>query len=89
MPDLVVLDLHLPKVDGIEILEAMRRSIHFSNVPVIITSSDISPRDRARMDHFQVSRYFIKPLHLEEFFQFAADLKEVLARRPGQLSTTA
>lgn len=87
VPDVVVLDLNLPKADGIEVLEALRKSKDFSNVPVVATSSFISPSDRAGMEHLRVARYFIKPSDPEAFFQVATALKEVLPARPR--STTA
>ncbi|MGH9353338.1 MAG: response regulator, partial [Terriglobia bacterium] len=42
-PALIVMDLHLPKEDGIEILKELRRSAAFSDVPVAILSSSVSP----------------------------------------------
>src|SRR5215475_8799665 len=46
IPDLVVLDLNLPKADGREILAAMRASRNFADVPVVIWTSSNTPRDR-------------------------------------------
>src|SRR5215471_4441512 len=41
-PDLAVVDLNLPKNDGVEVLEALRKSKSFSNVPVVIVTSSTS-----------------------------------------------
>jgi CheY-like chemotaxis protein len=78
VPHLAVVDLNLPKADGIEVLEALRRSRHFPDVPVMITSSSISPVNWARMQQLRVDRFFIKPSTLEEFTQVGVVLKEML-----------
>ena len=60
VPDLVVLDLSLPKNDGIQVLEAIRATKRFANVPVVITSSSPSPPARLKDGAFASS-----PLHYE------------------------
>jgi chemotaxis family two-component system response regulator Rcp1 len=88
VPDLAVLDLNLPKYEGTEVLAAMRETETLANVPVVITSSSPSPRDRAKVELFHVERYITKPPDLEDFLKIGGVLKEVLlagkARRPPQ-----
>ncbi len=83
VPDLVVLDLNVPKYDGVEILEAMRANPAFGDVRVTILSSSSSPRERDRIDKFRISRYITKPLDLDEFLKIGAILKELLADEAG------
>jgi len=83
-PDLVVLDLNLPKNDGIEVLQAMRASRNFAEVPVAILSSSASPRERARLEHFHVGRYITKPPDLDEFLQIGTTLKSYLGAIRGE-----
>jgi len=78
-PDLAVLDLNVPKYDGVEILEALRANPAFANVRVAILSSSYSPRERARSEKYRISRYIIKPLDLDEFLQIGVILKDLLA----------
>ena len=78
VPDLVVLDLSLPKHDGIQVLEAIRATKRFANVPVVITSSSRSPPARLKDEHLQVVRYIMKPPDLEDFLQIGRALKEIL-----------
>jgi two-component system, chemotaxis family, response regulator Rcp1 len=78
VPDLVVLDLNLPKTDGIEILEAMRNTVAFADIPVAVLSSSSSPRERARMEGFRVARYMTKPPDLEEFMQIGLIVRDLL-----------
>ena len=90
IPDLAVLDLNLPKIGGLEILEAMRASRAFAGIPVAILSSTSSPRERAKIDAFGVDRFITKPLDLEEFLRIGVTLKTLLteARRGGQSPVT-
>jgi CheY-like chemotaxis protein len=80
-PDLAVLDLNLPKNDGLEILEAMRASEVFAKVPVAVLSSSSSPRDLASLERFHVERFIVKPPDLDEYLQIGLILKELLSGR--------
>jgi two-component system, chemotaxis family, response regulator Rcp1 len=78
-PDLAVLDLNLPKNDGIEVLQAMRASSVFARVPVAILSSSASSRERARIAQYGIGRYITKPPDLDEFLRIGVVLKELVA----------
>lgn len=88
VPDLAVIDLSLPKNDGIQILEALRASERFSDVPVVVTSSSASPPARLKKEHLRVSRYITKPPDLEAFLEIGVALKQILlhsrTRHAGQ-----
>ena len=79
LPDLVVLDLNLPKHDGVEVLQAMRATTRYTAVPVAILSSSSSPRERARIEPFRVSRYITKPPDLDQFMKIGFTVKELVA----------
>jgi CheY-like chemotaxis protein len=79
VPDLAVLDLNLPKNDGIEVLQAMRASRGFAKVPVAILSSSASARERAKISQFGIGRYLTKPPDLDEFLRLGVVLKELVA----------
>jgi two-component system response regulator len=78
VPHLAVLDLNVPKYDGIEILAAMRANPAYAAVRVAVLSSSSSPRERANIEKFQVSRFITKPLDLDEFLRIGVVLKELL-----------
>lgn len=78
-PDLAILDLNLPKNDGLEILAAMRGNQPFVEVPVAILSSSSWPRDRTKLEVFNIARYITKPPDLDEFMRIGLILKELLA----------
>jgi CheY-like chemotaxis protein len=80
IPDLVVLDLNLPKHDGVEVLQAMRATTTFTGVPVAILSSSSSPRERAKIEQFRVSRFITKPPDLDQFMKIGFILKELVGK---------
>jgi CheY-like chemotaxis protein len=77
-PDLIVLDLNLPKVGGLEILKQMRAGGPFVNVPVIVMTSSTSPRERERLEPLRVARHLTKPSDLDEFLNIGSIVKDVL-----------
>ena len=78
VPDLIVLDLNLPKNDGLEVLEALRASRTFASAPVAVMSSSAEPRERAKIEQFGIGRYITKPADLDEFLRVGFILKELL-----------
>jgi CheY-like chemotaxis protein len=77
--DLAVLDLNVPKNDGLEILERMRETPAFAAVPVIILTSSSSPKEMVRLQTLNISRHIIKPLDFEEFMRIGSVIRQVLA----------
>jgi two-component system, chemotaxis family, response regulator Rcp1 len=80
VPDLAVLDLHLPMSGGASVLEAMRQSKDLERVPVFIMTSSAAPREQARARELGVERFITKPLDLEDFLQIGHVVKEVLLK---------
>lgn len=78
VPDLIVLDLNLPKNGGLDVLQAMVGENSLTGVPVAILTSSSSPRERAAIAEFGVQRYIIKPPDLTEFMKIGVLLKELL-----------
>jgi CheY-like chemotaxis protein len=76
--DLIILDLNLPRHDGLEILQALRRSGHLSDVPVVVLTSSDSPRDRRSASELGAVRFLRKPSSLDQFLNLGASIKEVL-----------
>jgi len=76
-PDLVFLDLSLPKVDGYQVLEAMKADPVLRRTPVVVISSGGRNVDIARAYDEQISAYLIKPPDVEEYFGAIRSLKEL------------
>jgi len=68
LPDLVLLDLHLPRKDGIEVLSEMRRDPELRNIPVVIMTSSDSRSDVVRAYGSNVNSFITKSADAGEFF---------------------
>jgi CheY-like chemotaxis protein len=75
---LIILDLNLPRHDGIEILQMVRATASIAHVPVVVLTSSDSPRDRMTANELGATRYVRKPSNLEQFLQLGAVFKELL-----------
>jgi two-component system, chemotaxis family, response regulator Rcp1 len=77
-PDLLILDLNLPRKSGKDILERMRAGGICQHVPVVVLTSSDSQTDKDAVARFQPSRYIRKPLELEDFLQLGGVFKRLL-----------
>jgi CheY-like chemotaxis protein len=66
-PDLILLDLNLPKRDGWEVLQVLRCSPDFTRTPVVILSSSNAPEDLRRAAAVDSLMYIRKPSNLDDF----------------------
>jgi CheY-like chemotaxis protein len=82
-PDLVLLDLNLPKKDGIEVLRHMRNCSSCKNLRVVVVTSSDSARDREAADALGFNGYFRKPSVYAEFMKLGHMIKEVLGGTTG------
>jgi CheY-like chemotaxis protein len=78
-PDVVLLDLNLPRRSGREVLEQLKGNGRCRSVPVIILTSSNSPDDRRETAALGATRYFRKPTSYQEFLKVGEVLEEVLA----------
>jgi chemotaxis family two-component system response regulator Rcp1 len=76
-PDLMLLDLNLPKVDGPTILHEFRKHPRCVHTPVIVVTSSDTERDRAKAAEYQVTRYFRKPSDFDAFMELGRIVKEL------------
>lgn len=83
-PMVVLLDLHLPKIDGLEVLRRIRGDARTRLLPVVVLSSSDEENDRIKSYHLGANSYVCKPV---EFAAFAAAVRDlglywVLLNRP-------
>jgi CheY-like chemotaxis protein len=81
-PDLMLLDLNLPKVDGPTILAEFRKNSKCIQTPVVVISSSDAPKDRDRMNALGVAHYFRKPSDLEAYLELGSVVKGLLEATP-------
>ena len=73
-PTVVLLDLKLPKVDGLEVLREIRNSAHLKSIPVVMLTSSKEEQDLLRSYELGVNAYVVKPVDFNEFVRAIADL---------------
>ena len=73
-PQLVLLDLRLPKVDGLEVLRQIREEPNLDDLPVVVLTTSRSESDVVRAYECQVNSYLVKPLDFASFTSLINDL---------------
>lgn len=79
-PDLVVLDMNLPKANGGEVLTHLRASPRCKFAKVLIVSSSDAPQDRCAVQKLDAAGYFRKPSNYAEFMTLGPTIKNLLER---------
>ncbi|MDR3669351.1 MAG: response regulator [Holophaga sp.] len=67
LPGMVLLDLRLPKVDGLEVLRTVKADPALSRIPVVILTTSAAESDMARAYECQANSYLVKPVDLADF----------------------
>ncbi len=78
-PDVVLLDLNLPRFTGEQVLERLRSTARGESIPVVIVTSSDSPYDRAAAARLGAARYFRKPAEYDAFMKLGDVVHEVLS----------
>jgi len=73
-PRVILLDLKLPKVDGLEILRRIRSDERTRSVPVVVLTSSNEERDRVESYRIGVNSYIVKPVNFEDFARSVAEI---------------
>ena len=73
-PAVILLDLKLPKLDGIEVLQAVRSTPSLKSVPVVMLTSSREEPDLLRSYELGVNAYVVKPVDFRDFVEAIADL---------------
>jgi CheY-like chemotaxis protein len=81
MPSLILLDLNLPKMGGIEFLKELRADPALRTLQVIVLTSSNEPGDRAAAFEYEVDDYIVKP---HSFDDFASAMSIILADWSGE-----
>jgi len=74
LPQLILLDLKLPKIDGLEVLEQLRTNPVTKNVPVVVLTSSNEGQDILKSYNLGVNSYVRKPVDFEQFMEAAKQL---------------
>jgi len=73
-PKLILLDLKLPKIDGIEVLNQIKRESSTKTIPVVVLTSSSEERDIVESYNMGVNSYVVKPVNFDQFATVIRDL---------------
>lgn len=74
LPHLILLDLRMPKVDGLEVLKELKASEHTKRIPVVVLTSSQQDRDVVESYKLGVNSYVSKPVEFDEFIDAVSTL---------------
>ena len=74
IPRVILLDLRLPKVDGMEVLRTIKNDEHTKHIPVVVLTSSKEDRDITQSYQLGVNSFISKPVEFEAFAKTVADL---------------
>ena len=75
-PDVILLDLNLPKKDGREVLEEIKADPGLRNIPVVILTSSEAERDIAQAYALHANCYVTKPVDLDQFIHVVRSIED-------------
>jgi CheY-like chemotaxis protein len=73
-PTVVLLDLKLPKMDGLEVLERVKKDDKLRHIPIVMLTSSREEQDLVRSYELGVNAFVVKPVEFTEFFKAIQDL---------------
>jgi len=74
-PDLILLDLNLPRKDGREVLAEIKTDVSLRRIPVVILTTSKAEEDRLRSYDLYANCYITKPVELEEFIEVVRSIE--------------
>ena len=75
-PDLILLDLNLPKKDGRELLSEIKNDPHLKRIPVVILTTSKAEEDIIKTYNLHANCYITKPLDLDQFMKVIRSIEE-------------
>jgi chemotaxis family two-component system response regulator Rcp1 len=74
-PDLILLDLNLPKKDGREVLEEIKQNDEFRHIPVVILTTSQAEKDIIESYRLRANAFVTKPVDLEQFLKVVRSIE--------------
>lgn len=76
VPDLILLDLNLPKKDGREVLAEVKSDPHLKRIPIVVLTTSQAERDVAAVYDLQANCYISKPVDLPQFIEVVKAIED-------------
>lgn len=73
-PDLIIMDIQLPEVSGVELIEQAKRDLHLQSIPVLAVTAYAAKGDEERIRAAGASGYLAKPISIQPFMNAVREL---------------
>ena len=86
-PDLILLDLNLPKKDGKEVLAEIKTDINLKTIPVVVLTVSNAEKDILKVYNLHANCFITKPIDLEQFIEVVKSIAEfwlIIVKLPGE-----
>jgi len=84
-PDLILLDLNMPRMSGRDVLKAVRSKVDLKTIPIIILTTSTHDQDVTEAYGLAANSYIVKPVELDKFFSMILQMQEFwmnIVKRP-------
>src|SRR5262245_66517024 len=75
-PDLVLMDIQLPGINGIEAFKQIRGNANTKTIPVIALTASVTPTERSAINAAGIDAFLGKPINMKEFVEYLKELVE-------------
>jgi chemotaxis family two-component system response regulator Rcp1 len=76
LPDIILLDINLPKKNGFEVLAELKEDPELKRIPVIILTTSSAKQDIAKAYDLHANCYIVKPIELDDFFGILKSIED-------------
>ncbi len=87
IPDLILLDLSLPKIDGHEVLKIIKSNLELKHIPVIIFSGSEAESDMTSSYDLHANSYVVKPEKFDDFKEIVSTIENYWLKKPESNSS--
>lgn len=84
LPQLIILDLNMPRMNGTQTLRILKEDVRFSHIPIIIYSTSLNNIERDECIRLGAHSYIIKPLTFSEYIKSAEYFYNLCLPAPGE-----
>jgi CheY-like chemotaxis protein len=84
-PNLVLLDVNLPRLDGFDVLQAIKSMTGLREIPVVMFTSSSDPREKKKALALGAKEYITKPVHLNQMLEILNEICSKYLLQPAQI----
>lgn len=77
-PDLILLDLNMPRMNGFEVLEELKQDNELKNIPVVVLSISQNPDDIKKVNELNANSYIVKPMNMDDYVNVVKKLEAIV-----------